>query len=267
MTSLKACSSSIQHRDRSPSPDSSAPPCKRRKRSVGWADPPEMVQHKENDCYENTQDIWYSREDYKQFHMDRLRTVEYLRASGGDEHQLNPEFYCCRGLEPFMTRENHCELSSKRKLHKSTIILEQARQNLLQITDPDCFRRTVTSQSEIALRRAQELAALDQYEIYKTDRFPLTQKTEGKMPSSTSSSSSCCKMPSLSLSHSQPLRTLQEWNAQRLMNIYAGSQHGRPSFRFPIRRDSLNFLNTMMMDRGGRKNHSFLPTTITRQER
>jgi hypothetical protein len=204
MTSVKACSSSTQHRDRSPSLDSCAPPCKRRKRSVGWADPPQMVQHKENDCYENTQDIWYSREEYKQFHMDLLRTVEYLRASGGNDNQLNPELYCCRGLEPFMTRAKHCEYSFKRKLHRSTIMLEQARQNLLQITDPDCFRRMVASRSEIALSSAQELGALDQYEI-KIDRILLTQKMEGKMPSSSSSS---CKMPSLSLSHSQPLRAV-----------------------------------------------------------
>jgi hypothetical protein len=238
--------SSIQHRDRSAS-------CKRRKRSVGWVEPPQMVQYKENACYENTQDIWYSREEYNQFHVDRFRTVEYLRASGGNGNQLNPEFYCCRGLEPFMTRANHCELNSKRKLHKSTIILEQTRQNLLQITDPDRFRRMVVSQSEIALHRAQELGALDQDEIYKTDRFSLTQKTE-------------LKMPSLSLSHSQPLRTLQEWNARRLMDIYAGSQDVGPSFRFPICRDSLKFLNTRMMARG-RKNHSLLPTTITQQER
>lgn len=204
-----------------------------------------------NVCYEKAEDIWYSREDYRQFHLDRFRTVECIRASGGDGAQLNPDFYCCRGLEPFMTPLDVSELNSSRRIHKSTIMLEQARQNLLKINDPERYRVMVAPQSEFALRRAQELASFDENEIYPPmeDHFPRSRMSEEQDRASppTLPRTSFKDMP-LSLSNSPPVRTMQEYNARRLMEIYSDGGKGKPSFRFPIRRDSLvGALNTMRM--------------------
>eukprot|EP00980_Cylindrotheca_fusiformis_P028466 scaffold22602_cov154-Cylindrotheca_fusiformis.AAC.6 len=245
--------------------DSPEPPTKRMKRrSISWGD--EVLQsscnNSSNNCsdvnypddsyyYENPEDIWYTRDDYQQFHLDRYRTVECLRASGGNEAVLNPEFYCCRGLEPFMTPEDVSELHSSRRIYKSTIMLEQARQNLLAIKDPERYRVMVAPQSEFALRRAQQLAYMDQSEIYCSSySFPIKR-----------ASPTLGQMPLMPITQSEPIRTMQEQNARRLMNLYApkststttgggGEGEGkdsattattvsRPTFRFNIRRDSL----------------------------
>jgi hypothetical protein len=74
--------------------------------------------------------------------------------------------HCVRGLEPFQNRSTHQDMHSKRRLHKSTIITEQVRQAMLGIKDPERFRFLVAPQSNMALHRAQELAAMDEEEVY-----------------------------------------------------------------------------------------------------
>jgi len=178
-------------------------------------------------------DIWYTRREYEDFLVDRLRTVEFLRASGGDDSALNKEFYCLRGLEPFKTSLHHEEMHSKRQFHQSTVILEQVRQSMLGIRDPERFRLLIAPQSEMALRRAQELAALDEHEVYNkvcrrnslmTTRLPVYTKSTS--PDDT---------PTLPIT--ERIKRLQEWNARRLMEIY--QQPGNGLFRFQTRRDSL----------------------------
>jgi hypothetical protein len=178
------------------------------------------------------------RHEYDQFLSDRLRTVKFLRASGGNESALDPEIYCVRGLEPFQTADVHQELHSKRQFHQSSILIEQVRQSLLGIRDLERFRILVSTQSEMALRRAQELAALDEHDVYKRvcRRNSLLAAPSSFQKSTCSSSSDS----PLSLSLSQRIRRLQEWNARRLMEIYSQPASGNNGpFRFNIRRDSL----------------------------
>lgn len=225
------------------------PPAKRQCRNrVSWDSTSELhvlenPLKKFEDYDEN--DIWYSRQDYEDFLIDRLRTIQHLRASGGNEGDLDTEHYCIRGLEPFQTQDVQQEMHSKRRFHRSTILIEQVRQSMLGIHDPERFLVMVGPQSDISSRRAQELAALDEHEVYgrvcrrgsllgnKVPSPTLTSKPttsvipHGKMNSSTEND----------LTLSQRIQRLQEWNARRLMEIY--SQPGNNPFRFPLRRDSL----------------------------
>jgi len=219
----------------------------------------------ETDLYHRRHEIWYSREDYQQFHVDRIKTIECLRANG--IQSLDEEIHCCRGLEPFWTVHNHRKLQSGRRLHKSTIMLEQARQNLTQIKDAERFRVMVLQQSKLSQERAHELAAMDQVEarrIYAPHELPqvnhndMQRKENYSMmdfsPKSAMSfvpQSAAATLPTLTMSESQEIRTLQELNALRLMQMYSGNNGGAPSFRFPIRRDSLvggaRFIRAMMI--------------------
>jgi len=220
-------------------------PCsKRQKRKfVQWNENISQTFEENMDQKQNfdPNDIWYTRREYEDFLVDRLRTVEFLRASGGDDSALNEEFYCLRGLEPFKTSSHHEEMHSKRRFHQSTVILEQVRQSMLGIRDPERFRLLVAPQSEMALRRAQELAALDEHEVYNkvcrrnslmTTMVPMYMK-----------SSSVDDTPTLSIQ--ERIKRLQEWNARRLMEIY--QQPGNGLFRFQTRRDSLVGSNAAVM--------------------
>ena len=73
------------------------------------------------------------RKDYEEFLVDRVRTVQCLRAVGGNDKALDSNLYCIRGLEPFHSTEIHEEFHSKRHFHQSTIIVEQVRQSMLDI--------------------------------------------------------------------------------------------------------------------------------------
>jgi len=219
----------------------------------------------EADLYHRRNEIWYSREDYQQFHVDRIKTIEFLRANG--IQSLNKDIHCCRGLEPFWTAHNHQKLQSSRRLYSSTIMLEQARQNLTQVKDAERFRLMVLQQSKLSQERAYELAAMDQLEArriyapYEQPRvnFVNMQRKENDStinfsPKSAMSfvpQSAVATLPTLTLSESQDIRILQELNARKLMQMYSGNNGGAPSFRFPIRRDSLvggaRFIRAMMI--------------------
>lgn len=197
------------------------------------------------------------RKEYDLFMVDRLRTVQCLRASGGNEKALNPEFYCVRGLEPFQTADIHQQLHSKRRFHQSTIMIEQVRQNLLGIRDPERYRMLVSTQSELSAQRAQELAALDEHEVHnrvmKRTSLVGNVAAPGMQPgaaaaagiiSAPSSLPAANKSDGLSPSSiSERIRRLQEMNARRLMELY--SQPGNNPFKFPVRRDSLVGLNNV----------------------
>jgi hypothetical protein len=90
-------------------------------------------------------------------------------------------------LEPFRNSTTHQDMNSKLKLYKSTIIVEQCRQAMLGIKDPERFRFLVAPQSSLALHRAQQQAALDEEEVYP-QRFHHRQSrrfTMSVVPSTT----------------------------------------------------------------------------------
>lgn len=235
----------------------------------------------EADLYHRRHEIWYSREEYTEFHQDRFETIKRFRASGCDLSQLDADNQCVRGLEPFWTPQGHRELQGCRKLHKSTVMLEQARQNLTQTKDAERFRTMVLPQSDLALTRAQELAALDELEANKaynpelakscgstgippnhpalsslsslpTPPLPAKDSVGGISPKSTLAFvPQATGLPSVSLLAPEQIRALQEVNARRLMEMYFSQNGTAPDFRFPIRRDSLlggaRFIHAMMI--------------------
>lgn len=74
--------------------------------------------------------------------------------------------HCIRGLELFQDESTNEHFMSKKKLYHSTIQMEQMRQAMLGIKDPERFRALATPQSDLALHRARELAAQDEREVY-----------------------------------------------------------------------------------------------------
>ncbi len=124
--------------------------------------------------------------------MDRLKTVEshrYLTANNITNDESNSD-HCIRGLELFHDEKSNEHFKSKKKLYHSTIQMEQMRQAMLGIKNPERFRELVASQSDLALHRAQELAAQDARDAYSSRQHPASNPlTAGKPLKSLSSSS------------------------------------------------------------------------------
>jgi hypothetical protein len=164
---------------------------------------------------------------------------------------LDQESYCARGLEVFETPEGHQQFSSERSFHRSTVLIEQVRQSMYGMRSPERFRMMVGPQSEMAARRARELAAVDEHAVcgrVRTRRGSLYSTPTSNCPSiqqkALTGDGKTNSSDASSLSLDERIRQLQESNARRLMEIY--SQPGYNPFRFPIRRDSLIGSNSMV---------------------
>ena len=134
--------------------------------------------------------IHSQRENYYGFLLDRIKTIEAHRStptnknaskinyseenknSNNDDDNSNISNYCIRGLELFQDKDSTAIYHSKKNLHRSTVIMEQARQKKLGTNAPERFRFLVVSQSDLALRRAQQLAAQDERDVYPFRRQP-----------------------------------------------------------------------------------------------
>merc|ERR1740130_1026239 len=144
------------------------------KKNVSWNDRNGNIIHSPQDNYHNhvfnDRDIWYTREDYEEFLLDRVRTIECLRGMkrSKDNNIMDSSniYYCIRGLEPFHDTNTSKQYHSKKKLYHSTVIIEQVRQGMLGIQEPERFRFLVSPQSDLAILRAQELASQDEKEVY-----------------------------------------------------------------------------------------------------
>jgi hypothetical protein len=177
------------------------------------------------------------REDYEKFLIDRIRTVERLRDDLRDNHHHNNNnnsaspsadrsSLCMRGLEPFQNRTTHEDMHSKRKIHKSTIIIEQVRQAMLGIKDPERFRFLVAPQSDLASRRAQELAAMDELEVYpqrrQNDKDGNLRRSTMSLLSTTSSSGVGPSSVNIQQQHHRRLISHDS------INIFSNQRHDGP---------------------------------------
>lgn len=142
----------------SPSPPSS--PVMVMKKSVTWNEQGGNIFHLQPDSCVNDGDLWYTREDYKEFLVDRLQTIKCHR-DGNDSYS-----YCMRGLEIFQDDSTSEQFRTKKKLNHTIVKMEQVRQALLGTKEMERFHDLLKHQSNLALQRAQELAAKDQREIY-----------------------------------------------------------------------------------------------------
>jgi hypothetical protein len=207
------------------------------------------------------------RQEYHEFLEDRLRTVKKLRDLEGDMivilgSILDPAVDCLRGLEPFQSAFTHQDMHTKRRFHQTTILLEQLRQAKLGIRDPERFLLLVSAQSEMALMKAQELAAIDQHDVHHTVGRRGSMITNMVVRNHTNYLAGVSSMGvGLNKSHNnnnsnrsipldERIRTLQEMNARKLMQIYQ-QPWSRFSSRFPIRRDSLFGSNVVSLGGGG----------------
>ena len=154
--------------------------------------------------------------------------------------------HCIRGLEIFQEENSNEHFRSKKKLYHSTIHMEQMRQAMLGIKDPERYRELVSSQSDLALHRAQELAAKDAREAYSFNEssssvYKPSKGVSTALPDSTNngadsggasvvsdvsstgsteSSSSSNNSGGQSVFADETIRKLQERSMRRLMGIY-----------------------------------------------
>jgi len=141
-------------------------------KSVTWNDRAGNLVHMQPDPTQifpnfNQFDLWYTRENYKDFLLDRLKTIDSYRfMTANNINDDDSSGHCIRGLEIFQDETTIEHFQSKRKLYYSTIKMEQIRQALLGIKDPERFRVLVEPQSDLNLHWAQELAAQDEQEVY-----------------------------------------------------------------------------------------------------
>jgi hypothetical protein len=173
--------------------------------------------------------------------MDCVESVEALRCAEGDDLIIEQDRYTLRGLEVFQSTEAREDYTSQRKVHQSTVLIEQARQSLYGMKNPERFRLMVGPQSELAARRARDLAAMDEHDVYGRTSRRESLLVTGSMSKRAPTNVNFCEVgsgteyPTVSLD--ERIRQLQQANARRLIEIYA--LPGYNPFRFPLRRDSL----------------------------
>jgi len=217
----------------SPSPPSS--PATVTKKSVTWnvrdGDTVVYVQPDISQTYPdyNENDVWYTRDDYKEFLVDRLQTIESHRYMTANN--VNDDDSCClRGLELFQDETTSEHFQAKRKLYFSTIKMEQMRQGILGINDPERFRVLVAAQSDLALHRAKELAAQDIQQVYP---FGLYSKASNPTDDHQSQNQNLPKSTSVSsFSDLQRLRNMME------------SKYGSPPSSLNLSNETKNNPNT-----------------------
>ena len=171
-----------------------------------------------------------------------MASVEVLRGAEQGDLIIEQEKYTLRGLEVFQSTEARADYTSIRKVHQSTILIEQARQSLYGVKDPERFRLMVGPQSELAARRARDLAIMDEHDVYgNTGRRESLLVTSRMSKSAPSVNRTACEVgfgtENSTTSLDERIRQLQQANARRLIEIYA--LPGYNPFRFPLRRDSL----------------------------
>jgi hypothetical protein len=85
-----------------------------------------------------------------------------------EQHFTDPEEYCERGLESYLSEKGRSEISEARKLHKLQVITEHTRQVMLGRLDADLLRSASLAQSRKSSARARTLALTDQREARET---------------------------------------------------------------------------------------------------
>ncbi len=86
------------------------------------------------------------------------------------KHQIDPQEYCERGLESYLSEERRNEVNASRKLHKLLIIGEYVRQGMLGDSNPELVRNVSLNQSKKSQVRAQKLGFVDQREARSIER-------------------------------------------------------------------------------------------------
>lgn len=125
----------------------------------------------------NESDMWFTRDHYKEFLLDRLQTIDsHRQLTANNMNDGENSSHCIRGLELFEDDSTNEHFKSKKKLYYSTIKMEQMRQGMLGIKDPQRFRDLVAAQSDLDLHRARELATQDEREIYPFRAHCATQE-------------------------------------------------------------------------------------------
>lgn len=130
---------------------------------------------------------WYSKEEYKQMLVDQSLTVNIMRSLRSlageivaldycdetnsdnsrfddliEQNLIDPEEYCERGLESYLSDERRNEVNAARKLHRALVIGECIRQEMLGLSDTEKVRNVSLPRTKKSLMRAQKLALFDQ---------------------------------------------------------------------------------------------------------
>lgn len=96
------------------------------------------------------------------------------------KHQIDPQEYCERGLESYLSEERRNEVNASRKLHKLLVIGEYVRRGISGDSNPELIRNISLNQSKKSQVRAQKLGLVDQREarIIEKNKNAMDQKED-----------------------------------------------------------------------------------------
>jgi len=196
-------------------------------------------------CTNVINEIWYSKEEYKQILIEQSLTVYIMRslrtllaqsantsttvslndgksntANGNGNNSdsgfelmkkansmIDPDEYCERGFESYQSEELQIQIYTNRKLHTSLVIGEQTRQWINEVKDPELIRNSSMVLSVLSSLKAQLLAVIDKEEVQTNSKY-------NNNNNNSSSSSSKSKSNSGKQQQQQPpiLQKVQEYN-------------------------------------------------------
>jgi hypothetical protein len=118
------------------------------------------------------------RDDYQQFLLDRVSTIRVWRSlQGSNLGEDLEDFYCLRGLEPYLSPSLHSQVLTYRSIYLQTVLDEQFR--IHRRSPPVCLAEMiqplVAHLTEFAMQRARRAATIDEAESLRIN-LPLTKE-------------------------------------------------------------------------------------------
>ena len=135
------------------------PPRRQPKKSVRFAD--EALLYRSACSLDEVQRMWYSKEELAEFKNERRQVIRLMKKVNFDLNQINQEAICLRGYEPYFSMSMNKTTKYARQLVISIVLLEQRRQIMNGVYDPESLRNTCSKSSQWARDIALELGNSD----------------------------------------------------------------------------------------------------------
>jgi len=191
---------------------------------------------------------WYSKAEYKQMMLDQCLTVHImrsLRSLAGEKvptdycdeidcdtrrfdelikkHSIDPEEYCERGLESYLSDERRHGINVTRKLHKLQVMSEYDRQGMSGTINLELVRNASLIHSKKSLARATKLALIDQREAQAGNNLD-KPKTVGNKQDGRQHKLKCQELPSNSTQETKFLINENQFSSEAIRDALIKQQ-------------------------------------------
>ena len=128
-------------------------------RQVSFAD--EALLYRSNRTQEDVQRMWYSKDELAAFKNERREIIRMLKKVKFELSRINQEKICLRGYEPYFSIAMNKATKCARELVITVVLVEQNRQRMMGIFDPESFRERSCQASQWARETGIELGCTD----------------------------------------------------------------------------------------------------------